>query len=145
MDNDMSGSDYFMAAADLFERERGAVMDDFQQRSLEQQGLVDANPVHLVQNIRAMIMAGDLTAEARYTAYFALGKTWDLKLVPFFQQCLKQEVAQGTTAVYQLLICLSDFGQEVFGGDRDGSFSAMDEELNMRDALAYLDRIDATS
>lgn len=135
----MSKTEYFYTASYVFERARGRVMDAYELNSIAEAGLDQRDPEDIRSDIQEQLTSGDLTADERSTACFALGKTFDASLVPLFQRQLKLELEAKSSAVYQLLICLSDLDEVVFGKDRDGSFSAMDVELNLRDAGAYLD------
>lgn len=137
----MSKQDYLHAASYFFERERGRSMDDFEQSCIEVEGLDRADSTELRNEVQELLASGTLPAEERSMACFALGKTFDPAFKPLFQRQLRGELARGSCAVYQLLICLHDLGESVFGDDRDGSFSAIDVELNLRDAEAYLTRL----
>lgn len=116
-------------------------MDEFELSCMEVEGLDRADSAELRNEIQDLLASGALTAEERSVACFALGKTLDPSFKSLFQQQLREERAQESCAVYQLLICLHDLGESVFGKDRDGSFSAIDVELNLRDADAYLARL----
>ncbi|MCP5020378.1 MAG: hypothetical protein GY930_01255 [bacterium] len=134
----MSKTEYFYTASYVFERARGRVMDTYELNSIAEAGLDQRDPEDIRSEIEEQLTSGNLNADERSTACFALGKTLDSSLVPLFQQQLRLELKAKSSAVYQLLICLSDLDENVFGVDRDGSFSAMDVELNLRDAEAYL-------
>lgn len=137
----MSTQDYLYTASYFFERERGRSMDAFERSSIVAAGLDQADPGELRQEIQDLLASGSLQAEERTTAYFALGKTLDVSFKRLFQRHLELELATKSCAVYQLLICLSDLGELVFGKDRDGSFSAFDVDLNLRDAQDYLAKV----
>ncbi len=135
-----SKTEYFYDASYFFERARGRVMDDFELGAIAKSGLDQADPHELSGEIQSIIVSGELSAKECSTGYFALGKSFDKELIPFFRQQLALELEAKSCAVYQLLICLADVGEHVFGKDRDGSYSAIDVELNLRDAKAYQTR-----
>jgi hypothetical protein len=136
----MSKSEYFYDASYFFERARGRVMDDYELGAIKKAGLDRSDPLELSREIQASIVSGSLSAKERSTACFALGKSFDRMLTPFFQRQLQFEWEAKSCAVYQLMICLSDLDEQVFGEDRNGSYSAMEVELNLRDAEDYLKR-----
>ncbi len=134
----MSKTEFFYTASYVFERARGRVMDTYELNSIAEEGLDNRDPIEIRSEIQELLTSGGLTPEERSTACFALGKTSDVSLMPFFQQQLKRELEANSPAVYQLLICLDNLGEEVFGKDREGSYGATDDELNFRDARTYL-------
>ncbi len=137
----MTRSDYLYAAAYFFERERGRPMDDAELACIRDEGLDQAGSTELRRVLEQGLVSGGWSANERSLACFALGKTFDSTLTPLLQRQLRIEWEERSCAVYQIMICLSDLGEEVFATDRGGSLSSMDVELNLRDAEAYLNRL----
>lgn len=82
--------------------------------------------------------------DARFlpSMFFALGKRYDPTLLTFFRTALRSALAASPESIYQILIALDNLDETVFAPDRNDSFSVLDEELNRRDALAYLTRVE---
>ena len=70
-------------------------------------------------------------------AYWVLGTKRDEKLVPFFLQQLRIELTRDMNCAYQIMIALEDVDEEVFSDERS-SYSFDEDDLNRRDAVAYL-------
>jgi hypothetical protein len=132
--------DQFDAIAYLFEKHNGNSLGEFENNRIEESEFKDTAVSELVKAIIDNLN-DDRTADSKYRtlAYWALSKRFDIKLLTFFQDSLKRELAEpDTPAVFQLLIALDNLEEPVFGKDRDGSFSGHDIALNIRDAKNYL-------
>ena len=133
--------DQFDAIAYIFELNNGNVLDDYEYKVIDKSGFKDI-PADVLTDAILDNLNDDHSMDTTYRilAYWALSKRFDTNLLPFFRDKLKLELSiDGIPAVFQLLIALDNLDQPVFGDDRDGSFSADDTELNIRDAKAYLE------
>ncbi len=132
----------FDALAYIFEKSNGNELGQYENRIIAESGLKELPIPELVtavfQNLRTDRAEDDTY---RTSAYWALSKRFDKKLIPFFQTCLRKELSvAGVPAVFQLLIALDNLTEPVFGADRHGSYGGHDVVLNVRDAETYLDK-----
>ncbi len=72
----------------------------------------------------------------RASAFNALRKTFDENLKRYFIMALKNEVDGSPVALYQIMIALSDLGEDCFDGKQ--SLSELDAEENKAAAKKYL-------
>lgn len=125
----------------IFERANGNALDDNDSLSVEKSGLTEYSPEELESMLIASL--GDAEPEYRSTSYWALGKRYNIELVPLFNKWLESEVQRKEhDSIYQILIALDNLEIPVFGEDREGSYSSMDIELNLRDARVHLSKND---
>lgn len=133
-------ADQFDAISYIFEMANGNNLGNYETRIIDTSKVKGVSPVILVNAIIESFKEanpGDISY--RTSAYWALSKRFDKKLIPFFQKQLELELTiEGIPAVFQLLIALDNLTEPVFGKDRNGSYAGMDIELNMRDAKNYL-------
>ena len=130
--------DELLAVAALF---RQACGNDLQPHDLNAIGwsrLRDISPDLLAQDLIELITSdnGGRTWD-RGMAYWVLGTKRDEKLVPFFLQQLRIELTRDMNCAYQIMIALEDVDEEVFSDERS-SYSFDEDDLNRRDAVAYL-------
>jgi len=124
----------------IFAQENGNKLDDSDSLLIEKSGLTGFSP----EELASMLIQSIEDAEDEYRArtYWVLGKRFDTELIPLFNEWLESEIQRGEHhLVYQILIALDNLEIPVFGTDRNGSYSSMDIELNVRDAKAYLAKI----
>ena len=111
-------NDQFTGIALLFEKENGRNHSDFENKWVTEicKELKTDNTLELETNIIRMINSSLLIKEnQRIRAYWALGKRFNLKLIPFFQKCLKKELVNHKLgACFEIMISLSNMGEEVF-------------------------------
>lgn len=123
----------------IFEEANGNTLDVNDSHLVKNSGLSDLSANEIEQMLVDTINQNK-TPEYRGSAYWALGKRFNKKLLPVFKKWLAFEVeSNNTDALYQLLIALDNLEEQVFGEDREGSYGASDTELNIRDAKAYLE------
>ena len=130
----------FEEAAFIFEKVNGAFHSDYEKGIIEKSELT----VYSIEELEKIITDG-LNSEIyetepeRVSAYWALSKTNNQKLIQPFNNWLKSELkSKNEIAVFQLLIGLDRFDEPAFHKKRN-SRASFETELNIRDAQAYLD------
>lgn len=127
-------------AAFIFERENGYMGDEYSREVLAGSNLT----AFKVSEIEQIIVYGInkslyKDSASRTSAYWALSKRYNRKLIPQFKSWLKSELKdEDGAAVYQILIALSNIGEIVFNEDREGGSAVFETDLNLRDAREYL-------
>jgi hypothetical protein len=136
----MISIDDLTAAGYVFEQARGISLETFQVELITACGYENCLPEEMkTKVVKHLLSAKDATEANRATAYWALGKSVDEKLVGFFRKQLVAEIERSAAdAVYQILIALNDLGEPVFGSDRGGTYDLFDRTLNFRDAHSYI-------
>ncbi|MEO5711994.1 MAG: hypothetical protein ABIT37_00760 [Luteolibacter sp.] len=131
--------DTIYAAVLIFELANDRVLSEAELEEIERHEFTGIAPSLLQKELIHLICSEDKTdADDRRSAYWALGKRFDASLIPFFRDQLRIEQQRDVDAVYQILIALDNLNEPVFGGDRGGSYSLLDKELNWIDAGRYL-------
>ena len=132
---------HFEAIGYIFEKANGRGHDGFEDGQIAQSPFRHATPDGLAERIVDILDEGpDHDARYRTAAYWALSKREDHGLLPKFQRWLRREAAEkDPAAVFQLMIALDNLDEPIFAEDRDGSYSALEEALNLRDAGRYLE------
>lgn len=132
----------FDALAYIFEKNNGNELGQYENRIIAESGLKELPIPELVTAIIENLHTDCAEDDSyRTSAYWALSKRFDKKLIPFFQAWLRRELSvTGMPAVFQLLIALDNLAEPVFGEDRNGSYGGHEVALNVRDAETYLDK-----
>ena len=121
----------------ILEQANGNILNDNDALLVKKSGLAHYSPEELETLLVNSIDSTEL--EYRGKAYWVLGKRFNTKLIPKFNEWLEKEfMSQNSDQAYQILIALDNLGLPAFGEDRDGSYSILDKELNLRDAKFYL-------
>lgn len=128
--------DAIAAVAFAFERANGNILGEYEQSEIRHFGLDECEPNDLATGLRAGILDGD--AAYRSQSYWALGKRFDREAIPYFRERLAAELTEEPSIVFQLLIALDNLDEPVFSDARNGSFSSLDDDMNLQDAEAYL-------
>lgn len=132
--------DNLYVAALVFEQANGNRLDENDVRLIQNAGLGNCAPEFLEAALVEALTA-EPPASYRSMAYWALSKRFNNGLIPLFKKWMHRELGnQESGAVYQLLIALDNLEEPVFGSDRNGSVSAADTLLNVRDATIYLEK-----
>lgn len=131
------------AAAYIFEQENGFDLQDYQVQEIKKAGYENKAASILASEIINTLNSDDvIDSELRTTAYWALGKRQDKNLLIFFQESLNKEIDNDIRVAYQIMIVLEDLDEIIFGKDREENGYSFDEdELNRRDAVAYLSKL----
>lgn len=136
---EISADNLFLVAL-IFEQANGNRLDENDVLLIEKSTLSNCSAEYLEAALVESLNAGRPTSY-RASVYWALGKRFNRELIPDFKKWMAQELQnQEFGAVYQLLIALDNLEEPVFGNDRNGSYSAMDTKLNVRDAKIYLEK-----
>ena len=99
-----------------------------------------ANLARLKQSLMTLIdshRSTDLTG----SAIWALGKSYQKELTPYFVNLLREYLDQDSGVLYQTMIALDNLEENVFDGRN--SVSIKDEYENQMLAAAYIKRVDA--
>lgn len=124
----------------IFDEANGNSLDDNDALLVKSSGLYELS-ANEIERLLIETITQDKTPEYRGSAYWALGKRYNKKLLPELKRLLADEVESNNAGtLYQLLIALDNLGEHVFGEDRKGSYGAADTELNIRDAKVYLEK-----
>lgn len=119
----------------LFEKQRG-LSDSNWPEEVTSYEIVEDGTTRLKKNLRSSILTMS-KKDPIYasSAVFVLGKAYDNDLKGFFIDVLKANVDGDHRIIYQVLIALSNLGENVFPF---GIVSEFDEEENRIAARAYL-------
>ena len=132
--------DNLYVAALVFEQVNGNLLDKNDVQLIKNAGL-DNCAAEFLEAALVEALNAERTPSYRSMAYWALSKRFNRSLIPLFKKWLHRELDnQESGAVYQLLIALDNLEEPAFGNDRNGSFSAADTPLNVRDAAIYLEK-----
>jgi len=131
--------DAIVAAAYVFERANGYQLGERERSEIAMHKMENCDPELLAKDLQRDIL-DHAEDESGYKAqaYWALGKRFDRRLIPFFRDRLAIELRHDVETVYQIMIALENLQEPVFSADRSGSYSIMDSDLNRRDAKSYL-------
>ena len=135
----IASNDFVSAAGFAFEKRRGVPLGHYELSVIEEAGLADADCERLADEIWASLDE-ERPEQYRITAYWALGKQCrdaDRKKLIL---ALAHELPKNMHAVYQIMVALTNHGEEVFSSSRGGSTSYDEADLNRADATAYLAR-----
>ena len=131
------------AAAYRFEQANGNRIQLAEFDEIMRHQLTRTDPDELAQAIHKTVTSGEADADYRASACFALGKKMDDELLAFFRGRLELEVeAEELPVIYQIMIALDNLDEEIFAPERDGASSSNEHDLNLRDARAYLERLE---
>lgn len=119
----------------LFEQAHGRVLAPSEISAVEDAGFLSASPEEVAGTIWSTLATASLPSDYRTSAYWALGKLARKKDKKRFIEALRQEVQTDIRVAYQILVALENMAERVFSRD---SVSFDEDELNRRDALAYL-------
>ncbi|MEM6685275.1 MAG: hypothetical protein AAF617_05710 [Bacteroidota bacterium] len=132
-------NDQFVAIAFLFEKENGNTPSEYEESVINLSKLKTI-PVPQLETfiIEGLHENAYKIEKTRTSAYWALSKRFNPKLIPHFKVWLQKEIdAKKSTAMFQLMLALDKVDEPVFHPSRNSS--AVDEvELNLRDAKHYL-------
>lgn len=132
--------DNLFVVALIFEQANGNLLGENDILLIENSGLSNCS-AELLEAMLVEALNTERSPSYRSTAYWALSKRFNRELIPVFKKWMGEELQnQESAAVYQLLIALDNLEEPVFGEDRNGSFSATDTSLNVRDAKIYLEK-----
>lgn len=132
------------AAGFIFEKENGNTLSEFELEailesnieSIEAEKLEEIIHDGLNQNLYPEI-------DLRISAYWALSKRFNQKLLQSFRNWLKFEFENGNTdAFFQLMIAIDKLDEPIFHGKRT-SRSFDENEMNIRDVKEYLKNLNA--
>jgi hypothetical protein len=135
----LTHGEWIGAAGFLFERRRGIAPFKYADDLIALARLEDADVDEVASEICRLLESGELESEGRASAYWALGKIGDGRLLAIVQGRLALELVDIRVAI-QAMYAPSIWGEPVFSPERSG-ISAIDDELNRRDAEAYLLRL----
>lgn len=119
----------------LFERSHGNRLGAYETSVIEEAGLSSAGPSEVADAIWGAL-TGPMSREYRLAAYWALGKLGRKGDKQKLVTALRREVQEDVQVAYQILIALDNMDEPVFS--RSG-VSYDEDELNLRDAMAYLE------
>jgi len=138
-------NDQVLEAAFIFERHNGVRHGDYENDLIAFSKLKDYQPAKLEQLLIKGVDAGVYTNdEERVGVYWALSKSNNRQLIPVFRRWLRSEVAANCdTVLFQLLVALDRLDEPVFPRTRS-SRAADDNALNLRDARAYLNKMESS-
>jgi hypothetical protein len=125
----------------IFERERGFNHSEFEKDSINQSSILHITSDELEQLIVKGLDYNVYENETeRTSAYWALSKRVNKKLIAKFRNWLKVELENNQYyAIYQILIALDYLEENVFSKSRTGRDDS-EFELNRIDALSYLNK-----
>ena len=126
-------------AAYIFEKQNGNSNSEYERRIIFESDLLQFSTIELeikiVDGLKNQIYVEE---NERVSAYWALSKIGNSKLISNFKEWLKSEVENNNSnAIFQLLIALDRLDEKAFHENRMSRY--FDEtELNLRDAIQYL-------
>lgn len=125
----------------IFERERGFNHSEFEKDTINQSSLLHLTCFELEQLLVNGLDNNIYENETeRTSAYWALSKRVNKKLITNFRNWLKVELENNQYyAIYQILISLDYLEENVFSKSRTGRDDS-EFELNRIDALNYLNK-----
>ena len=134
-------NEQFTELAFIFEKMNNKAHSEYEERVINNSEFKNYEPSILEKLIVDGLNLGLYTDESRrVSAYWALMKRDNKKLIPLFQRFLKSELdLKSETAVYQILIALDRLDEQVFSENRNGSSSVSEVELNLNDAMTYVE------
>ena len=125
----------------LFEQANGRELESYDLDVIKEHSLVGHDPSVISNYLVDVIQSDSSLAESYRTAvYWALSKRHDKGLISFFIERLATEVSLNSQSVFQLLIALDNLEENVFSEERGGSYSSLDDDLNLCDAQLYLNK-----
>lgn len=131
--------DEFTEVAFIFEKENGQKHSEFEEEIIKNSSWKNIPVEELEMEIVNGIQNGIYKSEAeRVSAYWALSKRYNEKLITDFKKWLKKELEnENSIAVFQILIALSNLNEPSFAKERT-EYDVNETELNLRDAQNYL-------
>ncbi len=129
-----------LAAAYVFERDRGVTPGAFELDTLKEQADISRrDPEEIAAWLKGEISGGSLSdPEMECTAFWALGKRSCADDRAFLREELKRRIDGEPSVIHQILIALENCGEGVFPEGREGAVSSREVALNLRDARDYL-------
>lgn len=129
----------FTEIAFIFEKENGRNHSEFEKEIIENSKWKNNSAYELEMVIISGIQSGLYENELdKVSAYWALSKRNNEKLIPNFKKWLKIELeSENSIAVFQILVALDLLGEKPFAKERIGRDSN-ETKLNLRDAKKYL-------
>ncbi|MFT4550410.1 MAG: hypothetical protein ACI9UA_003646 [Pseudoalteromonas tetraodonis] len=129
------------AAGHRFSQANATRIDLAQFDEIMNHRLTRCDPDELSAAIQESITGDEADSAYRQSAYFALGKKIDNGLLDFFHERLRIELAADEIeACYQIMVALNDLDEVIFAPEREGG-AVHEQEMNRRDAGAYLDTL----
>ena len=131
--------DEFTEVAFIFEKENGQKHSEYEKAIIENSKWKNTSVKELELKIINGIQNGIFKTEIeRVSAYWALSKRNNEKLISNFKKWLKKEVEnENSIAVFQILVALDILNEPSFAKERTERDSS-ETELNIRDAQNYL-------
>ncbi len=131
--------DEFTEIAFIFEKENGGNHSEFENEIIKNSKWKNNSAYELENEIVSGIQSGIYNDELeKVSAYWALSKRNNEKLIPNFKKWLKLELeSENSIAVFQILVALDLLNEKPFAEERNARDSN-ETELNLRDAKEYL-------
>jgi hypothetical protein len=127
-----------LAAAQRFEMANGRALEQDEHDCVVAAGLGGIELQTLVDQICSILdLSLVLESDFRSTAFWALGKSYDSRLVEFFRRHLGREVERDMAVAYQIMIALDNLDEPIWQADKQ-SFGVNETELNYEAAVRYL-------
>ena len=124
----------------IFEQSNGNTLDANDINIINNSGFNEYK-ISEIENMLVNSLVAEKSVSLRGSIYWALGKRFNKKLIPNFRSWLKNEIElKEAGALYQLMIALDNLEEPIFDIDRDGSYSSLDKDLNLRDAKKYIEK-----
>lgn len=132
----------FTCIAFLFEKQHGRVFDEIDEALIKKvsKELDTTDLEQLEHNIITILENNSIeNPNDRISAYWALGKRFNMSLIPFFRVWLKREYELDNLGpCFEIMISLNNMEENVFS--KSGS-SWNCHEQNRKDARSYLEKI----
>ena len=126
------------AVAYRFEMAGGRSLDQSESDCVMASGFQSVELLILADRICGWLDSSpDLTSDFRSPAFWALGKSYDSRLVDFFRRHLAREIERDMTVAYQIMIALDNLDEPVWPPDKQ-SFSVFESDENHEAAVRYL-------
>ena len=97
---------------------------------------IDNNDIVVLKNMLVDYLSGNPSELNRASAYNALRKTLDENLKEYLVEALRKELDDSAIVLYQIMMALTDIGEDCFDGRQ--SLSEFDVEENIASAKQYL-------
>ena len=126
------------AAVYRFEMANGRKLTPYEFDCVAAAGLENIDPHDLADNICSYLdTSPQPLSEKRSAAFFALGKSYDTRLLQYFRRHLAHEIHSDMAVAYQIMIALDNLAEPVWKVGMS-SFSFDETELNHEAATRYL-------
>ena len=123
------------AAAYRFEMANGNALHSYERNYVAEAGLETKDPDRLADEICLYLdSSSQIPKEHRSTAFWALGKYYHRRLLPFFHRHLAHELDRDMNVAYQIMIALDNLDEEVWPHEKR-SFSILESSENREAAL----------